>query len=103
MAALPIVEAFDESEDRASRLGLCLEPGAIEQLAFERGEEALAHGVVVCVADRTHRGTHACVTTAMAELDRSANPGRSDGSRRWVAVSSVPCSERPAPVVWRAW
>ena len=54
-----------------ARLGLCLEPAASEQLALKRGEEALAHGIVVCVADRTHRGAHAPVTAAVAELDRA--------------------------------
>jgi hypothetical protein len=33
-------------------------------------EEALAHGVVIGLADRTHRGSHTCLTTAVAELDR---------------------------------
>ena len=46
-----------------------------EKLAFERGEEALAHGIVVCVADRTHRGAHARVTAAVAELDRGVLAG----------------------------
>src|SRR5215471_856523 len=70
MAAPLIIEAFDEGERRIARLGLCLEPAASEKLALERGEEALAHGIVVCVADRTHRGAHAGVTAAVAELDR---------------------------------
>ena len=43
---------------------------AIEQLAFESGEEALAHGVVIGVADRAHRGTHARIAAALAERDR---------------------------------
>src|ERR1043165_6868118 len=71
MAAPFIIEAFDEGERRVARLGLCLEPAASEQLALKRGEEALAHGIVVCVADRTHRGAHARVTAAVAELDRA--------------------------------
>src|SRR6476620_3984271 len=71
MTAAPIVEAFDERERRVARLVLCLEPAASEKLAFEGGEEALAHGIVVCVADRTHRGAHAGVTAAVAELDRA--------------------------------
>ena len=71
MASPPIVETFDEREGGIARFGLCLEPAAIEKLAFERGEEALAHGIVVCVADRTHRGAHAGVPAAVAELDRA--------------------------------
>ena len=68
--AAPIVEAFDERERRIARLGLRLEAVPREKLAFEGGEEALAHGIVVCVADRTHRGAHARVTAAVTELDR---------------------------------
>src|SRR5690348_14009396 len=66
-----VVEAFDEGKRRIARLGLCLEPAASKKLALERGEEALAHGIVVCVTDRTHRGAHAGVTAAVAELDRA--------------------------------
>src|SRR5215467_14934765 len=47
MTASRIVEALDEGEHCASRLGLRLEPAAIEQFAFEGREEALAHGVVI--------------------------------------------------------
>jgi len=67
-----IVEALDEGEHCASRLGLRLEPAALEQFAFEGREEALAHGVVIGIADRTHRGSHTGLTTAVAELDRGA-------------------------------
>ena len=52
------------------RLGLRLEAVPADKLAFEGGEEALAHGVVIFVADRTHRGTHTCIAAAMAELNR---------------------------------
>jgi hypothetical protein len=47
-------ETLDEGEHCASRLGLRLEPAALEQFAFESREEALAHGVVIGIADRTH-------------------------------------------------
>ena len=70
MASSSIVEAFDEFEDRMSRLSLRLEAAPIEQLAFEGGEETLAHGVVVGVADRAHRGAHAGIAAAATELDR---------------------------------
>src|ERR1700722_13400688 len=70
MTAAPIVEAFDERERRIARLELCLEPAAIEKLAFEGVEEIFAHGIVVCLADPTHRGAYARVTAAVAELDR---------------------------------
>src|SRR6266404_4952338 len=56
VAAARIVEAFDELEHRDPRLGLGFEQAPDEKLALERGEEALAHGVVVGVSDRAHRG-----------------------------------------------
>src|SRR5215469_356984 len=40
----------------ASRLGLRLEPAAIEQFAFEGREEALAHGVVISIATEPIEG-----------------------------------------------
>jgi hypothetical protein len=70
VSAARIVEAFDELESGASRLTLCLESAAIEQLAFEGCEETLAHGVVIRVTDRAHRGAHACIAAAATELDR---------------------------------
>ncbi len=61
MAAMGIIEAFDEIEHRHARLSLGLEVAAGEQLALERGEEALAHGVVEAVAHRPIDGrTPAC-------------------------------------------
>lgn len=49
---------LQELEDWHSRIGLRLEPMAVEELAFQRCEEAPAHGVVVAVAGRSHRGAH---------------------------------------------
>ena len=54
MAARGIVPAFDELEAGDAGLSLGPELPAVEQLAFEGGEEALAHGVVVAIADRSH-------------------------------------------------
>ena len=65
-----VVPALDEVEDRDAGLGLRAEAVAIEQLAFERGEEALAHRVVVSVADRAHRRPDAGLAAALAEGDR---------------------------------
>ena len=42
----------------------------VEQLAFERRKEALAHGVVEAVADRAHRRTNADLLAAQAERNR---------------------------------
>ena len=51
MAPVPVVPAFDELEDRHPRLGVRAEPAPLDELALERGEEALAHRVVVAVGD----------------------------------------------------
>ena len=50
MSPSRIVEALDEVEDRDPRLALAAEADVIEELALERGEEALGHRVVVAVA-----------------------------------------------------
>jgi hypothetical protein len=52
------IEALDELEHRDPRFGLRLEPAPVEKLAFQCGEEALAHGIVVGVSDRAHRRTN---------------------------------------------
>src|SRR5262245_65375180 len=70
MTAAWIVEALDELEHRHPRLGLGLEPTPVEKLALQRGEEALAYGIVVGVSDRAHRGTHAGFAAALAKGDR---------------------------------
>src|SRR5256712_2199624 len=65
-----IVPAFDEVEDGAARVGLRAEGFTIEQLALERREEALAHGVVVGIAHTAHRRPDAGLATATAEGER---------------------------------
>jgi hypothetical protein len=47
-----VVEALDEVEDGYASRGVGPEAVAIEQFALEGGEEALAHGVAIGVADR---------------------------------------------------
>jgi len=64
-----IVEAFDEGEQGHARLRLGLEPAAVQEFAFERGEKALRHGVVVGVANRAHGGANARLAAAVAESD----------------------------------
>src|SRR5271170_1746711 len=65
-----IVEAFDELKDGHPRLALRSEATPIDQLAFEGGEETLAHCIVVGVADRACRWTNAGFLAASAESDR---------------------------------
>jgi hypothetical protein len=43
---------------------------AVEELTLERREEALAHRVVVRVADRSHRRTHARLAAPKSERGR---------------------------------
>src|SRR3989475_12041586 len=65
-----VVPAFDEVEDGEARVVLRAEAFAIEQLALERREEALAHGVVVGIAYTAHRRPDASLATAAAEGER---------------------------------
>src|SRR2546425_1083676 len=98
MPAARIVPAFDEVEDGKARLYLGAEPLAIEQLALEGREEALAQGVVVRVADAAHRRPDASLATPLAERDRrvlAALVGVMNDVLRL-----TPC--RPAPRISRA-
>src|SRR6266404_2330320 len=70
MATGGIVPPLDVAEDRHPGLGLRCEPAACQQLAFQGCEEALAHGVVVGVTDRSHGWEHAGFPAAPAERQR---------------------------------
>ncbi len=70
MTASRVVEAFDEVEHGQLGHGTIGELRAVEQLAFERGEEALAHGVVVAVADRSHGRPDSGFAAAPTKLGR---------------------------------
>src|SRR5580704_2171498 len=70
MATARVVEAFDELKDGHPRLAVRSETTPIDQLAFEGGEETLAHRIVVGVADRACRWTNAGFLAASAESDR---------------------------------
>src|SRR5215203_3730793 len=54
-----VVEALQVIEDRRAGLGAGGEPGPVQQLAFQGGEEALGDRVVIAVADRAHGGDQA--------------------------------------------
>ncbi len=62
-----VIAALNELEDSRLRLGLGLEAAAVQKLAFERREEAFAHGVIEAVADRAHGGSHAGLLAARSE------------------------------------
>ena len=70
VTAMRIVPPLQELEDSHSCLGLRPEPLAIEQLAFQGREEALAHRVVVAVAGRFHRGADTGFLAPFSEGDR---------------------------------
>src|SRR6202022_2278819 len=70
MATGGIVPPLDVTEDRHPGLGLRYEPAACQQLAFQGCEEALAHGVVVGVTDRSHGWAYAGFPAAAAERQR---------------------------------
>ena len=56
-----VVPTLDEVEHRHAGLDLGFETLAVEQLAFEGGEEALAHGVIEAITHRAIEGrTPAC-------------------------------------------
>src|SRR6267378_2490337 len=69
-----VVPALDKLEDRHARFGLRLETPAREQLAIERGEEALAHRVVVGIAHRFSRSSFTWRSSrrSLASSSRSA-------------------------------
>ena len=62
-----VVPTFDEIEDGHLCLGLGLAAAAVQQLAFQRGEEAFAHGVIETVADRAHGGSYTSLLAARSE------------------------------------
>jgi len=71
MAATQVIPALDEFKDRHAGFDLSFEVTAVEQFAFERSKEALAHSVVEAIADRTHRRPYARLLTALAKGQRS--------------------------------
>src|SRR6267142_168935 len=65
-----VVPAFDKGEADDLRLGLRGKAATFQQLAFEGREEALAHRIVVGVADRSHRRPHTGFPATFAECQR---------------------------------
>jgi hypothetical protein len=56
VASHGIVEVLDELECCNSGLCLRCESSSLQRLAFQRRKVAIAHGVVICVANRDHLG-----------------------------------------------
>ena len=85
--------------DGHARLGLRLELPAIEELALEGGEEALRHGVVISVPDRSCRNREemkkdaAARAAILAALERQLKKGDktlvgNKGYRRFLATNA---------------
>src|SRR6058998_2435842 len=98
MATPRIVPAFDEVEEGEARSGLRAEGFAIEQLALERREEALAHGVVVGIAHTAHRRPDAGLATATAEGERRVLPKLNRSSQHCLCDPIVGHHRAPRPV-----
>jgi hypothetical protein len=92
MAAMGVVPAFDELEDCHAGLALGFEAAAVEQCAFERGEETLAPCVIEAIADGAYRGPHAGRAAALAGGERSvlATLVRMNESRRRADAATAP-------------
>jgi hypothetical protein len=70
MPPMRVVPAFDEIENGKRSLALRCEVVFGKQLAFERCVEALAHRVIVTIADRSHRRRNAGFSAALSKGDR---------------------------------
>src|SRR5260370_10200438 len=90
MTALTVVEDFDVLEERRAGRDVGRERLARQQLALERGEEALGHGVVVPVPDRAHRAADPHRLTALPEQERGVLPAMVRGLDDASAWSPVP-------------
>jgi hypothetical protein len=67
MTPMRVVPSFDPLKDSHLRFGVALESTAVQHFALEGREKALGHRVIVCIADRSHRGHHAGLAAALAE------------------------------------
>lgn len=67
--AADVVEAFDEVAAGGLGLGAGGEVTAVEQFAFQGGEEALGDRVIETVPDRPRRGADAGLLAALPEAE----------------------------------
>jgi len=72
-----VVEGFDVLKDRRGKLRSSLPASGVQQLELQDAEEALGHGVVEGITDRTHRAKDAGGTQPSPE-----SPGGVLASRR---------------------
>jgi hypothetical protein len=65
-----VVPALDEIEDGEACLGVGPEGVAVDELALERGKEALTHRIVVAIAGRAHGRPDSHFFASFPESDR---------------------------------
>src|ERR1700753_4445118 len=70
MPAPRVVPTLQEFKDRQPGFSLRLELPAVQKLALQRREKALAHRIVETVADRSHRRPHPHLPAPLTEPDR---------------------------------
>ena len=71
MTAIRIVPTFDEIKDLQGCVALVAKFATIDQFAFKSRKEAFTHGVVIAIANRSHRGPDAFFSATLAKSDRS--------------------------------
>ena len=67
MTTVWVIPPLDVGEDLSVRVAMVVEADSVEELAFETGEKALGHSVVIAVPDRAHRGDDARLAAALGE------------------------------------
>ena len=71
MTATGIVEGLDVVEDSHAGLRMGVECISVKELGLQGGKEALAHGIVVAIADGTHGRTNARLGAAFSKSNGS--------------------------------
>ena len=93
-----IVPSLDKFEDSETRLRPGGEPGPIEEFAFKRGEEALAHRIVEAVPNRAHGPANAGAFAALSEGDRGVLGRFNRPSQQWLCGPTAGTHLAPRPV-----
>ena len=69
MQSMQVVPRFNPAKDIQPGLCLVRPASAVDEFALERGQEALGHGVVICIAHRAHGGVDFHLLAALAKGD----------------------------------
>src|SRR5208283_4961378 len=70
MTTVRVIPPLDELEHHLLSLLMGSHSYPVDELALKGGKEGLAHGVVIRVADTSHRRLHTCLSAPIAEGDR---------------------------------